>query len=744
MPRLARKPARLPPRRAQVVESKNPYEELLQGLDVIVWEADPETLRFSFVSERAEQILGYPVGDWLGAADFWLDHIHPDDRELTLAACREATARGEDHKLEYRAVAADGRVVWLCDVIKVECGPDGRPRTLRGVMVDITGQREAEQALRESEARYRTLVETAADLILSFDADGHLTFANLAAREILGLEPDEMVGRHFVELIAPEGITEAVEQFRDLTRGNRATGRAVRMLARGGQEVVLRVNASPLYDADGKIAGITCTGLDVTEERGRERELREARELFESAFENAPIGMALVSADPDDFGRFLRVNRALCEFTCYPGAELLKIDLQTITHPHDQADGPSALDPRRRAEERVEVEQRYLRKDGKAVWGLLHAAVIRNAAGEPLYVAAQIKDINESKEAQQKLEESRTQLQQMLDGTTSSIHVKDLEGRYLLVNKQLERILGQPREELLGKTDSEVLEPEGARRSRAHDLAALRARGPVEREGPMPCAGGSRTFMTVKFPLFDSDGDPYAVCGIAFDISDRKRAEEEIARLAAERTRLIARSLESEERERRRISEALHDEVVQTLLAVRQDLIEAGKGDSGYLDRAATGIDRTLEQLRATIRELHPVALAHADLPAALRTVTREIESLGRVELECELDEEAGGGHDQLLLSAARELVLNVVKHSESERARVVLRRSDGEVVLEVADEGVGIPDGRLRAAAAEGHIGLAALQERVADVGGHLDLDTRPGAGTRVRVSLPAPARTD
>jgi PAS domain S-box-containing protein len=740
MPRLARRPARARGGTAPVAEAKNPHEELLQGLDVIVWEADPETFRFSFVSERAEQILGYPVSDWLGHANFWVDHIHPDDRELTLAACREATARSEDHKLEYRAVAADGRVVWLCDIIKVESDPDGRPLTLRGVMIDITAQREAEQALRLSEERYRTLVETAADIILSFDADGHLTFANRAVREVLGLEPSEIVGRHFVELIAPEGITEAVEQFRDLTRGNRATGRAVRMLGKGGREVMLRVNASPLHDAEGRIVGITCTGLDVTEARGRERELRETRELFESAFENAPIGMALVSVDQGGFGRFLRVNRALCEFTGYPVDELLKIDLQTITHPSDQARGPSALDPHERERDRVEIEQRYLRRDGETVWGLLHAAVIRDAGGDPLYVAAQIKDINESKEAQEKLEQSRTQLQQIIDGTTSSIHVKDLEGRYLLVNHQLERLLGHPREELLGRSDAEVLAPVGARRSRAHDLAALRARGPVEREGVMPCAGGSRTFLTVKFPLFDGNGEPYAVCGVATDLSERKRAEEEIARLASERARLIARSLESEERERRRISEALHDEAVQTLLAVRQDLIEARKGESGFLDRASAGIDRTLDQLRAKIQELHPVALAHADLPSALRTVTREIESLGQVELELEVDEEASEGPDQLLLAAARELVLNVITHSESQRARVALRRSDREVILEVADEGVGIPDGRLEAAAGEGHIGLAALQERVADAGGRLELDTAPGEGTRVHVTLPLP----
>ena len=473
---------------------------------------------------------------------------------------------------------------------------------------DIAAWREAEQALRESEERYRTLVETASDVILSFDARGHLTFANQAVRDVLGVEPDDLLGRHFRELIAPEDISAAEQQFRETIHGEAVVGRAARMLARDGREVIVRFNVAPLRDAEGEIVGIMCTGRDETESRRRQREL----------------------------------------------------------------------------------------------------------------------------------EQSRTQLQQVVDGTTSTIHVKDLDGRYLLVNKQLERILQIPREEMLGRTDSEVLAPEGAQRSRAHDLAALRAGGPVESEGPMPCADGVRTFLAVRFPLFDSDGRPYAVCGIGTDISDRKRAEEEIGRLASERARLIARSLESEERERRRISEALHDEVVQTLLAVRQDLIEAHGGDGSFLERAAAGIDRTLEQLRATIRELHPVALAHADLPAALRSVTREIGSLGKVELELDVDAEAQGGPDELLLAAARELVLNVVKHSESQRARVALSRANSEVVLEVADEGVGIPEDRLQSARGQGHIGLAALQERVADAGGRFEVNSSPGSGTRVQVAFP------
>ena len=125
--------------------------EVVQDLDAIVWEADAETWQFSLVSQRAENILGYPVSQWFTEPNFWLNHIHPDDRERTAALCREASAQGQGHALEYRMVAADGRAVWLADQVRVANEPYGYNRRLHGVMVDITARKHAE------EERLRTL-----------------------------------------------------------------------------------------------------------------------------------------------------------------------------------------------------------------------------------------------------------------------------------------------------------------------------------------------------------------------------------------------------------------------------------------------------------------------------------------------------------------------------------------------------------------------------------------------------------
>ena len=123
------------------------YRDLVQDLNAIVWEADPVTFAFTFVSRRAETILGHPVERWLNEPDFWANLIHPEDREQTIASCRAATAQSSSHVLVYRAVAADGRVVWLHDIVRVVCDEKGRAQWLRGVMVDIGARKEMEARL---------------------------------------------------------------------------------------------------------------------------------------------------------------------------------------------------------------------------------------------------------------------------------------------------------------------------------------------------------------------------------------------------------------------------------------------------------------------------------------------------------------------------------------------------------------------------------------------------------------------
>lgn len=118
-------------------------------LPVVIWEGDPETFQFEFVSEDAERILGYPASRWTTERTFWVDHVvHPIDRDDAVAYCALATGKGADHCFEYRAIRADGSTVWLRDIVRVVLGARGLPTKLRGVMFDITAENSTADAER--------------------------------------------------------------------------------------------------------------------------------------------------------------------------------------------------------------------------------------------------------------------------------------------------------------------------------------------------------------------------------------------------------------------------------------------------------------------------------------------------------------------------------------------------------------------------------------------------------------------
>jgi PAS domain S-box-containing protein len=197
--------------------SEQRFRDLVQGLDAIVWEAEAVSLRFTFVSQRAEGLLGFPIDHWLREPDFFALRIHKDDRERAVAHCRIAVATATDHEFEYRAVAADGHVLWLRDIIHVLRDSSGRPRQLRGLTVDLTERKRAEVALRESENQLRQAqkMEAVGQLAGGIAHD----FNNL----LMVIQGDSDLIRRKIPENDPlrrnvEGIREAAQQAAALTR----------------------------------------------------------------------------------------------------------------------------------------------------------------------------------------------------------------------------------------------------------------------------------------------------------------------------------------------------------------------------------------------------------------------------------------------------------------------------------------------------------------------------------------------
>jgi two-component system NarL family sensor kinase len=213
-----------------------------------------------------------------------------------------------------------------------------------------------------------------------------------------------------------------------------------------------------------------------------------------------------------------------------------------------------------------------------------------------------------------------------------------------------------------------------------------------------------------------------------------------VVQLAEARSRLLNDALEAEQRERKALADALHDNALQNLLSVRHLLAEVAESvsDPG-LARADAALTETVRQLRDAVFDLHPYVLDEAGLEAALRSFARRAAERGNLHLELDLRYPGGHPQEQLILSAARELLANVVQHANATELKVGLVAESDDLTLTIEDNGRGFAPGRLSESLREGHVGLPAQQSRIEAAGGRLDIASSPAAGTRVSVRLPA-----
>ncbi len=218
-----------------------------------------------------------------------------------------------------------------------------------------------------------------------------------------------------------------------------------------------------------------------------------------------------------------------------------------------------------------------------------------------------------------------------------------------------------------------------------------------------------------------------------------------VARLAAERTQLLADALTAEQRERKALAEGLHDDAIQNLLSARQDIDEAtGGARNPLLERAGSLVSETIGDLREAVFDLHPYVLDATGLTAALKVAAERAAERGGFALELDLQEPGSAANDQLLYSAAREFLANAVRHAQATNVSVYLGADRDDLVLRVADDGRGFDPSALAGRLEQGHIGVASQRVRIEAAGGSLKIVARPLAGTVAEVRLPADRRED
>lgn len=492
-----------------LVERANDGITLVQ--DGIVKYTNPRSLEM--VGYAPEEMIGRPIRDFL----------HPDEVPVMIERFRRVMS-GEPMAPVYETILVhrDGHPV----NVEMSGGVvtyQGRPADLV-VARDITERKAAEQALRESEEKYRQVVERANDGITIIQ-DAILRYANPRSLEILGYTPDEIIGTPMSKHIHPDELPKVIERYQRRMGGEEVESTyETALIDKQGGRVEVELNAG-VVTYEGRSADLVLV-RDITERKRTIEALRESEEKFRLLVEEMNDGYCLIQDS-----RILFHNARSARMFGYSADELTGRSIRELLPPKILSE-LSKVHARRLKGEDVPAQYETVvrRKDGRFCPVELGTRII-DYRGRPA-VSVVIRDITERRLAADALQRSEEKLRSYLESSPDAIYTMDLRGRFLYGNRAAERLAGYSKEELLGKTFVEVnllpeeyIEPTRALLARN---AEGRPTGPSE--GQLIRKDGKRVVVEVRtYPI--GKGVNVEIIGVARDITERKRAEEERQRM---------------------------------------------------------------------------------------------------------------------------------------------------------------------------------------------------------------------
>jgi diguanylate cyclase (GGDEF)-like protein/PAS domain S-box-containing protein len=375
-----------------LLPSRKHFDVLAQELPIGVYELDVEA-RFVFVNERWSELTG--VDPERAVGERWGSVVHPEDLDRVSNEWFRSQAEDRPFSLEFRYVRADGSVVWIwCRAVELR-DEGGEVTGYVGTCSDTVVSPTMDRALEEAEERFANAFEEAPIGMALVGVDGAFLRVNRALSEIVGYEADELLDLTFQNITHPDDLEADLQLVREVLEGKRRTYRMEKRYVRADGAVCwVLLSVSLVRDDAGEPLYFVSQIEDITERRRAEDALLEAEDRFRSAFEAAPIGMAMNSVD----GSFLRVNRAMCEITGYSREQLEATTYRSITHPDDLARNERGYQEIIAGQaSHYRTEKRYIHSDGHVVPVDLSATVVRDGEGEPVHVLTQVQDITERK-----------------------------------------------------------------------------------------------------------------------------------------------------------------------------------------------------------------------------------------------------------------------------------------------------------------------------------------------------------
>jgi PAS domain S-box-containing protein len=682
------------------------FRVAVEGSPVGVFLTDREG-KIVLANAPLEEMFGYGKGELLGRR---VEHLiperyrerHPSHRSRYFA---DPQPRAMGGGRELCGLKKDG------NEIPVEVGlkpvPMDNGLHVMASVIDISSRRKAEQALRESEAKFRQLADAMPQIVWASRPDGLVDYFNRRWYELTGAGDRPPADQNWLQVLHPEDRQKCLERWYASVQTGQPYQIEYRFRFSSTEDYRWHLGrALPVRNGEGRIVRWfgTCTDIHdqkLAEERLREMNatleqrvaertaaLRESEERFRSAFEFASIGMALVSPE----GRWLQVSRSLCELVGYSELELLATDFQSITHPDDL---DTDMSFRRQILEGTidtyQIEKRYIHKQNHVVHVLLSVSLVRDASSRPLYFIAQIQDISQRKEAEKRAATNEALLRLFIKHSPAAIAMFDTNMCYIQCSDRWRTDYALPAGEITGLSHYQFFPDIPDRWKEVHQRVLAGAVESCDND-PFHRADGSTIWVQWECrPWRTAAGIVGGLILFGQVVTERKLAEERIRASLREKEVLLKEI-------HHRVKNNL--QIVSTLLDLQSDHTQDQQALEMF--KESRGRVRSMALIHERLYRTHD--LARVDFNEYVEQLARDLYQTYRVsddKIVLHVEVAAPPLPVDLAIPCGlllNELMSNCFKHAFADTAEGWIRvtlRSDGRInILTVADNGAGFPRG--------------------------------------------------
>ncbi|MDN3689814.1 PAS domain-containing protein [Cyclobacterium jeungdonense] len=499
---------------------------LVRNINGIFWEADFQTSSMKFLSPQVSAILGYTVKEWMESENFWEEHIHEDDKDRIFTQAKDKIKAGEDYTLEYRMQAKNGNWIWFNDLVQVE-EVQGRGTYLRGLMVDVTERKVAEEALEKSEKRFKALVQAGSDLIAILSNDSEYLYVSPNYTVHVGYEENEILGTKAIDKFHPDDRERVIAEFAGLAQKKRIKCSPYRFKRKDGSWCWLQSVATDL-SGDPAVGGIVVNSVEITELIEAQERLKKSEARYRGFYESQTNYVLRTDME----GKYTYVNKKFIEDFgwIYPDGKIIgQSSLPSICE-YDHQKVIEVVEKCLNNPEIVfKIEIDKPRQGGGTVTTLWDFICIVDGGGIPHEIQCMGIDISDRIEFERELKKNNERYEYVNRATKDAIYEWDVVADEFLWGEGFYRIFGFDKGEQISKISDwgEFMHPVDAEKNKDEWEQFLTNPEKKRWHKNFRFRHKSGTYLfteEIAHLIRDESGEPLRMIGVLRDISEVKKA----------------------------------------------------------------------------------------------------------------------------------------------------------------------------------------------------------------------------